>query len=92
VNYVVTKVRMEQAKDHEHIEGVCTSDDVHYTRKQVVDSLDNRNVWTTRSPSGATATIRKITYCDSPLCMATPYITTRADNQKDDNLLSLPGC
>src|SRR5262249_18618385 len=41
-DYTVTKVRMEssdQAGKHEHIEGVCTENGTHYTRKQVVDSL-----------------------------------------------------
>jgi len=40
--YTVTKVRKELSADksHEHIEGVCTTDGTHYTRQQVVDSID----------------------------------------------------
>ena len=90
----VTKVRKESASDgsHRHIEGVCTSDSVHHTRRQVVDSIKAGSVWVTRSPSGNTAVIRPINYCPAPRCTAAPYITTRADNQKDDNLENLPPC
>ena len=90
----VTKVRKESASDgsHRHIEGVCTVDGTHHTRRQVVDSITAGSVWVTRSPSGNTAVIRPITYCPAHGCMATPYITTRADDQKDDNLENLPLC
>lgn len=90
----VTKVRKEASSDgsHRHIEGVCTTADIHYTRREVVESMAQGNVWTTRSPSGNTATIRPMTYCQASGCLATPYITTRADNQKDDNLENLPPC
>ncbi|MEW6223015.1 MAG: DUF3892 domain-containing protein [Chloroflexota bacterium] len=90
----VTKVRKESSSDgsHRHIEGVCTVDGTHYTRREVVDSIARGNVWTTRSASGSTAVIRPINYCPAPRCIAAPYITTRADNQKDDNLENLPPC
>jgi hypothetical protein len=90
----VTKVRKESSWDgsHRHIEGVCTTDGAHHTRKQVVGSIAAGNVWTTRSSSGSTAVIRPITYCPAAACTASPYITTRADNQKDDNLENLPAC
>ena len=90
----VTKVRKELSASgtHRHIEGVCTIDGTHYTRRQVVEDISRGNVWTTRSPGGSTAVIRPITYCPASGCMATPYITTRADSQKDDNLENLPPC
>lgn len=90
----VTKVRKELSSDgsHRHIEGACTVEGVHYTRRQVVDSIRAGNVWITRSPSGQTAVIRPIGYCPAYGCMATPYITTRPDNSKDDNLENLPPC
>lgn len=90
----VTKVRKESSSDgsHRHIEGVCTVEGTHYTRRQVVDSINAGNVWTTRSPSGNTAVIRPISYCPASGCLASPYITTRADSQKDDNLENLPPC
>lgn len=90
----VTKVRKESSSDgsHRHIEGVCTIEGIHYTRAHVVASIRAGNVWTTRSPSGSTAVIRPMTYCPAARCTATPYITTRADAQKDDNLENLPPC
>jgi Protein of unknown function (DUF3892) len=89
-----TNVRKEMASNgsHRHIEGVCTIDGSHHTRREVVDSIARGNVWTTRSPSGNTAVIRPITYCPASGCLASPYITTRADNQNDDNLENLPPC
>ena len=92
--FTVTKVSKERADNgsHEHIKGVCVADGTHYTRAQVVASINAGNTWTTRSPSGSTATIRPISYCTSYACVAAPYITTRPDNQKDDNLENLPRC
>lgn len=89
----VTKVRKETSEDgsHRHIEGVCTTDGAHHTRRQVVESIARGNVWVT-SAGGNTATIRPITYCPAPRCLATPYITTRADNSTDNNLENLPPC
>ena len=90
----VTKVRKELSSDatHRHIEGVCTIDGTHYTRRQVVESIARGNVWTTRSASGSTAVIRPINYCPAAACLASPYITTRPDNSKDDNLENLAPC
>jgi hypothetical protein len=92
--YTVTKVRMEpsdQGGKHEHIEGVCRDDGIHYTRKEVVDSLDDGNSWKT-SAGGSSATIKKMSYCNHAGCMATPYITTDADATAKDNLDNLPRC
>jgi Protein of unknown function (DUF3892) len=92
--YTVTKVRMEssdQGGRHEHIEGVCTTANLHYTRKEVVDSLDAGDSWKT-SADGSSATIKKMTYCKHAGCMATPYITTDADATAKDNLDNLPPC
>lgn len=94
VKFVVTKVRKEwssQGSMHEHIEGVCTSGGVHYTRRQVVDSIAAGNVWVT-SGGGREAVIRPISFCPASACTANPYITTRADTSKDDNLENLPRC
>src|SRR5947208_3071257 len=62
--YTVTRVRKEQSADgtHEHIEGVCTTADVHYTRKEVVDSINAGNTWKT-SADGYEAVIEPIAYC-----------------------------
>jgi hypothetical protein len=91
--YTVTKVRKESSADgtHRHIEGVCTNAGVHYTRKEVVDSIDAGNTWKT-SADGYEATITKITYCPRPACMATPYIKTNPDSTKKDNLENLDPC
>lgn len=89
--YTVTGVRMESCGDgiHEHIEGVCTSAGVHYTRKQVVDSIDAGNTWKT-SAGGYEATIHKVARCRR--CSATPYIETNPDSSRQDNLDNLPRC
>jgi hypothetical protein len=91
--YVVTRVRKELSADgsHRHIEGVCTSTGTHYTRREVVDSIDAGNTWKT-SADGYEAVITKITYCPRPACMATPYIKTNADSTKKDNLENLDLC
>lgn len=89
--FTVTKVRKEQASDssHRHIEGVITSDGQHYTRREVVVSIDKGNVWRT-SAGGYTATIGKLPYCLSPSCLASPYITTNPTSTALDNLENLP--
>jgi hypothetical protein len=93
-DYTVTKVRMEssdQGGRHEHIEGVCTSGGTHYTRKEVVDSLDAGKDWQTLA-DGDYAKIRKISYCKHSGCLTTPYITTGADATTKNNLDNLPRC
>lgn len=89
--YTVTKVRKEWSADrsHRHLEGVITNSNVHYTRKQVVDSINAGNTWQT-SADGYTATIHTVTYCHRPRCYATPYIATNPDSTKKDNLENLP--
>ena len=91
--YTVTKVRKESASDgtHHHIEGVCTNDDTHYTRKQVVDSINAGNTWKTKA-GGYEATIKTIIYCPVAGCMATPYIKTNPDSTSKDNLENLDSC
>jgi hypothetical protein len=92
-NYTVTNVRKETSADgsHRHIEGVCISDGTHYTRKQVVDSINGGNTWKT-SADGYEATIEAIKYCPKTNCMATPYIRTNPDSTKKDNLENLDAC
>jgi Protein of unknown function (DUF3892) len=89
----VTKVRKELSTDgtHRHIKGVCTSAEVYYSRREVIDSMAAGQQWVT-SGGGREATIRRINYCPAAACIATPYLTTRADNSKDDNLENLPEC
>ncbi len=89
--YSVTKVRKEWAKDgkHRHLEGVITAAGVHYTRQEVVTSIDAGNMWQTDA-GGYTAKIHTLKYCPKPACMATPYIETDPDSTKLDNLENLP--
>ncbi|HAF09786.1 MAG TPA: hypothetical protein DCK98_06865 [Chloroflexi bacterium] len=91
--YTVTKVRKELSADrtHRHIEGVCTTAGMHYTRAQVVASIDAGNTWRT-SADGYEATIAKITFCPVGACMATPYIKTNPDSTRKDNLENLDPC
>jgi hypothetical protein len=89
--FIVTKVRKELSDDstHRHIEGVCTSSGTHYTRKEVVDSINAGNVWKTQA-DGYEETIKVISSC--PKCSATPYIKTNPDSTKTDNLENLDTC
>jgi hypothetical protein len=91
--YVVTKVRKELSADgsHRHIEGVCTEAGIHYTRKEVVDSIAAGNTWKTKA-DGYEAMIQAIGYCPKPSCYAKPYIKTKADSTKKDNLENLTEC
>lgn len=89
--FTVTKVRKERADDgsHRHVEGVITSDGRHYSRREVVSSIDQGDKWQT-SAGGYTATIDTLPYCLSPSCLASPYITTNPTSTALDNLENLP--
>jgi len=91
--YTVTKVRKERSTDgsHQHLEGVCTDAPKHYTRKEVVDSINAGNVWKT-SAGAYTAVITTMPKCPVSGCSATPYIKTNPDSTKQDNLEKLPPC
>jgi hypothetical protein len=91
--FIVTKVRKELSDDgtHKHIEGVCTSGGVHYTRKEVVDGINEGNTWKTQA-DGYEAEIEVISYCPRPGCVATPYIRTNPDSTRKDNLENLDPC
>jgi hypothetical protein len=94
-SYTVAKVRMESSADggyHEHIEGVCTTANLHYTRKAVVDSLRAGDTWKTLAADGSSAPIKEMQYCPHRVCTATPYITTDRDASAKDNLDNLPQC
>ena len=91
--FTVTKVRKETSADgsHKHIEGVCTSNGTHFTRQQVVNSINAGNVWKS-SAGGFEATIETMMYCPKAGCYATPYIKTKPDSTKKDNLENLDLC
>ena len=86
--YIVTKVRKETSVDgtHEHIEGVCTTADVRYTRKQVVDSIKGGNAWVAAA-DGFITTITTVMSC--PRCSISPYLKTNPDSELKDNLENL---
>jgi hypothetical protein len=91
--YTVTKVRKELSSDktHQHIEGVCTDANVHWTRQQVVSSINAGNTWKT-SAGGYSADIEVIMFCPKANCFATPYIKTKPDSTTKDNLEHLDLC
>jgi hypothetical protein len=91
--HTVTKVRKELAQDgsHRHIEGVCTTDGRHYTRREVVASITQGDSWQS-SAGGYTAKIEAIRFCPRSACLASPYIKTNPDSSKLDNLENLPEC
>lgn len=89
--YTVTKVRKQTSSDgrHRHVEGVITSGGYHYTRREVVDSINAGNTWNTNA-GGHTATIHTLSYCPRANCYASPYIATNPDSTNMDNLENLP--
>jgi hypothetical protein len=90
-DYTVTKVRKETSSDrtHRHIEGVITAGGTHYTRREVVDSINAGYKWET-SAGGYSAIIHTVTYCPRYGCYASPYIRTNPDSTGLDNLENLP--
>ena len=89
--YTVTKIRKENSSDgtHRHIEGVITDGGIHYTRREVFDSVNLGHVWRTRA-AGRTATITTLTHCPRDNCYASPYLRTNPDSTGADNLENLP--
>jgi hypothetical protein len=89
--YIVTKVRKGTATDgsHEHIEAVCTTANIIYSRKQVVDSIGAGNAWVTAA-DGMSATITPVLSC--PQCSLSPYLKTKPDSSLKDNLENLDRC
>jgi len=95
MTFTVTKVSKEWSsvpRAHEHIEGVCTVDGTHYTRRQVVDSMDRNDDWYTRGADGSSARIKRASGCPVTGCPATPYITTAPDHTTANNLDNLARC
>jgi hypothetical protein len=89
--YTVIKVRKELSADgrHRHLAGVITTENLYYTRREVVDSIDAGNTWQT-SAGGYSAKIHKLNFCPKVGCFATPYIATNPDSRWQDNLENLP--
>jgi Protein of unknown function (DUF3892) len=91
--FIVTWVRKERSADgtHRHIEGVCTGAGVHYTCREVVESIRAGNVWKTLA-GGYEAVIEPIEKCPIPSCSATPYLRTNPESNEKDNLENLDSC
>jgi hypothetical protein len=89
--YTVTRVRKELSPDgtHRHLEGVITNTNTHWTRGQVVASINAGNTWRT-SAGGHSATITTVPYCPRGTCLASPYIKTNPNSTQLDNLENLP--
>jgi len=90
---LVTRVRKELSADgtHWHIEGVCTEDGGHYSRKEVADRIDSGEAWSS-SDGDSSVRIRTIVSCPMPPCSASPYLTTSPDHSASNNLENLPRC
>jgi Protein of unknown function (DUF3892) len=91
--YLVTNVRKQLSADgsHSHIVGVCTQGLIYYTRQEVVDSINEGNIWKTQA-DGYQARIGVVEHCPDPRCLASPYITTNPDSSEMDNLENLNPC
>lgn len=93
-NYTVTKVRKEsstQGGRHEHIDAVCTTASLQYSRAEVADSIRDGHSWRTFA-DGRFAEIRPVSNCRWTGCAATPYLATDADEKAKNNLENLPRC
>lgn len=93
--YYVNRVHKASASDrtHQHIVWVCLEGSAtHYTRAEVVNSINRGDDWRTRGPDGSSARIKSKTYCPHGACMETPYITTEPDHTVVNNLDNLPAC
>jgi hypothetical protein len=91
--FIVAWVRKERSTDgsHRHIEGVCTGAGVHYTCREVVESINAGNVWKTLA-EGLEAVIEPVAKCPVPNCSAMPYIRTNPTGSGTDNLENLGSC
>ncbi|MGH3431136.1 MAG: DUF3892 domain-containing protein, partial [Mycobacteriales bacterium] len=82
-DYTITKIRREWASDgsHQHIEGVLTKGGSHYTRRDVVKSIQGGHSWGTNS-GGFRAIIRVVDRCPAEACDVAPYIVTNPDSSQ----------
>jgi hypothetical protein len=60
-------------------------------RQAVADSIDAGNTWKTKA-DGYEATIVKVSFCPAVGCLAKPYLRTKPDSTKKDNLENLDPC
>jgi hypothetical protein len=91
--FIVTKVRREISQDgtHAHIAAVCTLEELTYSCRQVVESIDEGDTWVTRV-GGVNAIVKPVRCCPYDGCKAAPYLETNPDSVGSDNLENLPGC
>ena len=89
--YPVTMVRKEPGNDgqHLHIAGVRTAAGVHYSRREVIDSISAGHSWHTTA-EGFSALIRVVGRSFTPGCLVSPYLATNPDGSGPDNLENLP--
>lgn len=64
---------------------------IHYTRQEVVDSINAGNTWKTKA-DGCEAVIEPMSCCPRSGCLAKPYIRTNPDSTNKDNLENLGEC
>lgn len=90
----ITRVRKDPASNgtHRHIVGVCSTANVFYTNRQVVDSINSGEFWQTQASDGSYARIKPLMYCPATSCLHKPYITTSPDDSTANNLENLPSC
>jgi hypothetical protein len=91
--FIVTKVRREVSEDgtHGHIAAVCTTEELTYSCRQVVESIHEGDIWITRA-EGVSAIVKPVRCCPYDGCKAAPYLETNPDSDRLDNLENLPGC
>jgi hypothetical protein len=89
----VKGVRWVLAADgtHDHIAGVCTAEDVYFSRDDVVNRIEQGEQWWFGS-DGTRARIRTARTCPSPGCGASSYITTDSADTSTYTLENLPVC
>ena len=92
----VTRVRKESAGSgesrHSHIVGVCVAGGAFYSNSQVVTSIKAGQEWKTLAADSSSAVIEPLRFCPHSSCIHSPYLTTKADKSRPDNLENLPPC
>ena len=85
--FVVAQVRRRRAADgtHRHVVGLCATTGEYFSVRQVVDSINDGAVWTTRIGCRV-ARIRVVPFCPHTACLASPYLRARVPRTGKDDL------
>jgi hypothetical protein len=89
--FIVVGVTKAPSADgtHDHVSDLCTQGAIHYTRHEVIESIEAGDRWRILA-HGMNGEIRVIESCPHPGCMLGPYIQSNTHGTGTDNLENLP--